>query len=313
MNPTSNAKAPESALDRFFGEVTRRSLTDAQAADALGMSPTTVSRVRRGIYEGDLAAVSERAALALRLWQEREACHAIPYIETSIARQIHAACDFALTRQTPVILTGLSQLGKTTALEHYASQSDAPVHIVRMPAAASMQGFCSALAEAMRLPLLRNVADRRAKILATLNPRTLLVVDEFHELVVSATRTQTRRVAELIRECYDRTRCGLVLCGTDSVETDLLQGPDAGLLDQIVQRAIAVRLPRQIPEQDILKVTLAAGFPANPPSEILRELKSLRMNRLTLLCAMTAEAAAKRNQSPSWELWRQTRTALLGI
>ena len=128
--------------------------------------------------------------------------------------------------------------------------------------------------------------------------------------MVSATRTQTRRVVEIIREAYDRTRCGLVLCGTDVVEEGLLQGPDAGLLDQIVQRAIAVRLPRQIPEADILAVAAAAGLPVQSvPPPILKEL---RMNRLALLCAMTAEAAERRGQAPDWELWLQTRRALLG-
>ena len=40
---------PPPAIARFLEEVERRGLSDAQAAERLGMSATTVSRVRRGI------------------------------------------------------------------------------------------------------------------------------------------------------------------------------------------------------------------------------------------------------------------------
>lgn len=303
--------SPE-VVEAFFAQCDRRGLQTAQIAESLGMSTTTVSRVRRGIYEGDMKAIEERAALALRLWQERDACRGIPFIETTLVRRVWAACDFALTRQTPVILTGLSQMGKTTALEVYAERSDAPVRMVRMPAATSLHGFCDVLAEALGLPRLRNISERRQRILGSLNPRTLLVVDELHELAVSASRMQARRICEFLRECADRTRCGLVLCGTDTLERDLLQGPDAGLLDQIVQRAIAVRLPRTIPAEDVERVAQAAGLPTPLTEQVKRDLKPLRMNRLTLLCAMTAEAAAKKKVPCDWVLFGKTRRALLG-
>lgn len=304
--------AAGAVLTRFFAEVGARRMSDAQAAEALGMSATTVSRVRRGIYEGDLSAVAERAALALRLWAERAACQGVPFIQTTVAKKVFAACDFALTRQTPVILTGLSQMGKTTAIERYAAESDAVVRVVRMPAATSFQEFCDALADALMLPRQKNLTERRRKIMGSLNARTLLIIDELHELVVSATRRQTRRVVEYLRECYDRSRCGLLLCGTDAVETDLLSGPDAGLLDQIVQRAINVRLPRTIPLEDVQAVAASVGLPTAIPEAVRRELRTLRMNRLTLLCAMAAEAARRHNRPLDWELFLKTKVALLG-
>lgn len=304
---------PEDVIKAFLAEAKRRKLADRQTADSLGMSYTTVSRLRSGTYEGSLDAVADRAALALRLWKEREAAVGIPFLETALARRVFAACDFALTRQTPVILTGLSQMGKTTALEAYASRSDAVVRVLRMPAATTLQGFCEELTRALNLPKTRNLAERRERILGALNARTLLIIDELHELVLSATRLQTRKVCEFLRECWDRTHCGLVLCGTDSLQRDLLEGPDAGLLDQIVQRAIAVKLPRRLSEADIRAVAEAAGMVGEPEADLMRLLKStMRMNRLCLLCAMTVEAARKRSQEPTWALWLQTKTALLG-
>ena len=171
MEETQPNPALPAPIARFLEEAARRGLSDTKAAAALGMSATTVSRVRRGIYEGDLGAVADKAALALRLWQERGDGRRA-FVETSIAAKVFTACDFALSRQTPVILTGESQIGKTTALEEYARRSDAPVRLVRMPAAANLPLFLEELAEA--LGVAAKPGERRRRILRALNDRTLL-------------------------------------------------------------------------------------------------------------------------------------------
>ncbi len=298
-------------LARFLAESRKRHLSTAQMAESLGVSTTTVSRVFRGIYEGDVAAIADKAALAVRLWTERSGKRG-GFIETSIARKVFTACDFALTRQTPIILTGLSQMGKTTAIHEYARRSDATVRILRIPASTSLIGVLAELADTLGIPSSLNILDRRRRILNTLNDRTLLIVDELHELVVSATRTQARRVCEVLRELYDRTGCGLVLCGTDTLETDLLYGPDAGLLDQIVQRSVVMRLPRRLPSEDIAKVTASYGLTTPPSDEAHKILRTIRMNQLCLITGMAAETAQKRTIPLTWELWLQTKLALLG-
>ena len=105
MEETQPNPALPAPIARFLEEAARRGLSDTKAASALGMSATTVSRVRRGIYEGDLAAVADKAALALRLWQARGDGRRA-FVATSIAAKAFTACYFAFTRQTPVILTG---------------------------------------------------------------------------------------------------------------------------------------------------------------------------------------------------------------
>ena len=125
-------------------------------------------------------------------------------------------------------------------------------------------------------------------------------------------RAQTRRICEVLRELFDKTHCGLILCGTDVLTTDLFNGQDAGLLDQIVQRAIEVRLPRRLPLADVAKVAAAHGLPAELPETLKSAVRDLRMNRLVLISAMAAEAAAKRGVPPDWPLWLATKTALLG-
>ena len=300
---------PHPAIARFLEKVERRGLSDAQAAERLGMSATTVSRVRRGIYEGDLAAVADKAALALRLWQERGDKRRF-LVETSIAAKIFTACDFALNRQTPVVVTGESQIGKTTAFEEYAARSDALVRYVRMPAAANLQLFLEELADALGVEA--KPGERRRRILRALNDRTLLIVDEIHELALTASDDQTKRICEVIRELFDKTHCGLVLCGTELAETDLLHGANAGALAQTVRRAINVRLGKRLPMGDALKVAAYHGFAAPPTDAAKTALRALYLNHINLISAMAAEAAAKRGVPPDWPLWLATKTALLG-
>lgn len=303
------AGAPE-PIARFLEEAARRGLSDAQAAVALGMSATTVSRVRRGIYEGDLAAVAEKAALALRLWQERGDRKRF-LVETSIAAKIFTACDFALNRQTPVIITGESQIGKTSALEEYARRSDAIVRYVRMPASANLPLFMEELADA--LGVAAKPGERRRRILRALNDRTLLIVDEIHELALVASQEQARRICEVIRELFDRTHCGLVLCGTtEATEEKLLHGPNAFALEQIVRRSINVRLGKRLPMGDALKVCAYHGFSAEPTEEAKAALRALYLNHINLISAMASEAAAKRGVPLDWTLWLATKRALLG-
>lgn len=306
MNSTTPTPAP---IARFLDEAARRGLSDAQAAEALGMSATTVSRVRRGIYEGDLAAVAERAALALRLWAERGDRQRF-LVETSIATKIFTACDFALTRQTPVIITGESQIGKTTAFEEYARRSDAPVRYVRMPASANLPLFLEEMADALGVNA--RPGERRRRLQAALNDRTLLIIDEIHELALTASNDQAKRICELIREFFDRSHCGLVLCGTEATETELLHGANALALAQIVRRAINVRLGKRLPMGDALKVCAYHGLAAAPTEEAKAALRTLFLNHVNLISQMAAEAAAKRAVPLDWQLWLATKRALLG-
>ena len=300
------------ALGRFCIEAKHRQMSLRQMAETLDVSATTMSRVLNGKYEGDVAAVCDRAASVLRIWRDRGTFSRAVYVETSIAKKVKSACDFALTTQTPVILTGLSQMGKTTALQHYADTSDASVRLVRVSAATSLTEVIDGLCEAFGITIAVPNAAKKRNLFRTVNDRTLLMVDELHELVISTTKAQALRICEFFRELYDRTHCGLVLCGTDTLETDLLNGASRGWLDQIVQRSITVRLPRRITEADLKAVTAAYGLSGEPSEAARAALRGMRMNILCLLLASARDVAAKKGLELSWELWLATKQALLG-
>jgi DNA transposition AAA+ family ATPase len=306
-----NAAQATAILD-FATEARKRRLSMAQMAEVLEVSTTTVSRVLRGIYEGDWKGVTQRAKTAVQLWEARAPFAKPLFVETSLAAKVQAACDFALTRQVPVILTGLSQQGKTTALKRYAERSEATVRLVRVPAATSLKEFLAEMAEACAIPVtLQNEAKKR-RICQVLNARTLLIIDELHELVISCTRSSALKICEVIREFYDRTGCGMVLCGTDTLRIDLLGGANAAWLDQLVQRSVQVALPRQLNARDIAAVAAAYGL-MDPPNENAQSaLRGMRMNILCLLLSSARDLANKHSKPLSWDLFCQTKHALLG-
>ena len=307
------SQAQADALIRFVTEARKRKLSLAQMAEQLDTSTTTVSRALRGIYEGDLGLICDKAKLAVRLWQERAGFGQRIYVPTAIAKKVESVCEFALTRQVPVILTGLSQQGKTTALKRFAEQSDAAVRFVRIPAACSLSEFLDELCEACGVASHHfNNGLRKHRVMTTLNDRSLLIVDELHELVISCTKASALKICEVLREIYDRTGCGMVLCGTDTLRIDLLEGAHAAWLDQLVQRSVSVSLPRQLTAQDIRAVAKAYGL-ADELDERAREaIKGMRMNILCLLLSSARDLALRTGKPLTWALFVSTKNALLG-
>ena len=52
---------------------------------------------------------------------------------------------------------------------------------------------------------------------------------------------------ELIREIWDETKCGLVLCGTPVLKKELEEGRYRDMLEQLRRRCVLpVRLPRSL-------------------------------------------------------------------
>ena len=109
-----------------------------------------------------------------------------------------------------------------------------------------------------------------------------------------------RKIAEWIRELHDRSKCGLVLCGTKALKQDLIDGPLKAWLDQLKQRCIKhLVLPDRLPDDDILLVAKNYRLAA-PDRETLAILRTLRMNRLCKILMLADNLARKRAQALAW-------------
>ena len=136
------------------------------------------------------------------------------------------------------------------------------------------------------------------------------LIDELHELVMSAGKGTAMKVAEWIREIWDSSGCGMVLCGTRSLEDDLINDPKMkGWLVQLDQRCQRiVNLPGRLSMEDIELAAREYGITGSPAC-VESLLSKIRMNRLTSCLALTASWCAGNNKSRqrhplTWESFR---------
>ena len=246
----------------------------------------------------------------LELEAERAKMRSDRFIENSIWKRVENLCNFALARNTIVRLVGPSQIGKTCCLKEYMRRSSRQVCYVRIPAAPTLKLAVAAFAEAVGVGSSLRVDDARQRVARAIGRNTLLIVDELHELVMSAGKGTAMKVVEWIREIHDNSGCGLVLCGTRSLEDDLINDPRMkGWLVQIDLRCQRiVTLPARIPAEDIALAAEAYGITGSPDC-VETLLAKIGMNRLTSCLALTASWCAGNNRSKqrhplTWESFR---------
>ena len=294
----------------FFAEIKNRNLSYADAGRLVGYDSSTVSRILRGRYEGNWANVVKALRRYKHLADERGKMVRPDFIETSIWAMVRDTCDLALIQDMPATIIGVSQIGKTHALLEYQRRSEYTVRYVRMPAAPGLRCAMEAVADACNVTTRCTSEQLRRRVADSLDAKSLLIVDEFHQLAISAGRESALKIAEWIREVKDRSGCGLVLCGTKALKHDLIEGPLKGWLEQVRERSIRnLTLPDRIPVSDIALIGAAYGLP-KPQGQVLDLLRSLRMNRICKVLMLAATNAGKRSIPLTWDIFAQTYAAV---
>lgn len=284
----------------LFSHARNGSLSLADVGRLIGYSSTTVSRLFSGRYEGSYADVVGKVRNYRKLADERARLVGDEYVETSIWHAIRATCDLALIHQMPAIITGVSQIGKTWALQEYARRSDYTVRYVRMPAAPGFRGAIEAIADACSVTTRCTTEQLRRRISRALDNKSLLIVDELHQLAISAGKNSAMKIMEYIREVMDVSGCGLVVCGTRALEHDLINGELKGWLEQFRERCIKrLDFPERLPDDDILLFAAAHNLP-EPDAETFALLRTMRTNRICKLLVLAGNLARRRNQELAW-------------
>lgn len=245
-------------------------------ADAISSSPTTVHRLFNGSYgasyDGIVAAVSRFKKIA----DERAKRKQIGFIETTAWQKITRVCNAALYDNMPAFIYGASQLGKTECLKEFARRNNhGTTRYVRMPSSPTFQYFLKTVAEACYLSPRQNQDALRRRIMDALDSRNLLIIDEVHQAMCTASELNARKVVEFLREIYDRTGCGIVLCGTKVFRDEFERGRQALIFDQFRRRGmLELVLPDSPSKADIIKIAKAFDLPA-PEGDVLDLIKSM--------------------------------------
>ncbi len=302
------APEPREAVRWFYEACRNDNIGMKAAAKLIRYDITTLYRVCMGKYEGNLKNICRAIDSYRELWNERRNVQDSGFIETSIVKDIWRICRNSLKYQAIGLVTGPSQSGKTTALEEFQRRNNhGKTKYLRLPASAGVQLMMKEFATACHISRDCPFETLRERVLRCIDSNHLVVVDEIHQAFATYQRGARMKVIECIREIYDRTKCGMVLCGTPIFEKEMEEGNLKELLEQMDRRCI-FRLnltgPEKMPERDIN--AHAASFGLKPPDdateEMIREiLRCSGIGMFVKFLQASSELAANEKHAISWK------------
>lgn len=269
---------------------------------------STVHRVLNGKYEGNLENVCKEILAFKALYEQRSIGRKLQRIETALTKRIWKVCDAALQYQRIAFIIGETQVGKTEALTWYRdSHNHGSTIYVTVPTGGTLGAFLVNFATALRINPQAREKELRRRIMAAVDDRMLVIVDEVHRVIrASGNSTRSLETIEFLRELFDDTHCGMVLCATNVFRAAMdEQSGMSEILKQTKRRRLCtLQLPDRPTVEDLNTFAEAYGLaPAREEAlqlqtEVVRD-EALGM-WLTLL-RMAAKVANQRQKKMTWD------------
>lgn len=285
----------------------------AKLGREVGCDASTISRVFRGTYEADLASFCTQIRHFREVFTERQEFGDEPYLsELSVVKRIAKFCDLVrLTRQIGIIW-GPNQSGKSEALKYYATNNEMTAYAA-LPAGGGTVESMKEVAQARGgISIRKSHSELRDMLLKRFNPQWLLIVDEFHQTIMG--RTIKKVTIDRVREFNDRSKCGVVLCGTDVVP-NMMQDPKfTDFLGQINNRGVLrMRIPPAPTkaDRDLIMEAYDFGAPEAESALLVKQIANENgISKLIDYCNITRQIAAKAHERPSWKHFLTTHDTL---
>ena len=250
-------------------------------------APNTVYKIFTGRYKGEgdkLLPPPKKLIDSIRhflaIEKERLPGGRTEFIKTPTVQKIWMACDFARESQTPVLVWGKSQLGKTWALREYAEKQEKTIYC-SMESGLTFTALVKHLAEALGCKSEKQ-SELREEIKKALRPDMVLILDEMHLLCHTLHGVNFFKCIEFIRRLGDNSGAGMVLCGTELFLNRLRAG-EHGAMEQIMRRGVhRFQLPDLPTVKDVQMVIETSGLKWASVSESVT-VKSVSENPRTLL------------------------------
>lgn len=301
----------------------REQWTWDQLTSAVGYSSTTWSRIWNDKYRyargepraGDRMPIVEQCKSIerlKRLVEERESVRATGFVETSVWTRVDWICRRSFVRQQIGFIYGPSQIGKTSCVREYQRRNNhGQTAYCEMPPASGVQLMLKCVAEALTVPNAHRGFDQLLRdVCQALDGSKLLIIDEIHRVFTTYQKGSVMRCLDTLRYIHDRTRCGLVLVGTNVMRDQLRRGEFALYLEQLKRRGrtTMLQLPGEPPRQDIDLMGRAFGLePATGEAEqvLTAVAKTDGLGSLKMLLQDASERATKKRRAITWEdfLW----------
>lgn len=291
----------------YFNYAKDNKFSPSQTAQELGYADrTTTDRVFKGQYAASLQAFCEKVASFKKIADERASYKAGFFVETTVAKRVFQVCDAARISNTVAFIFGDSQQGKTTALEEYTRQNNHGQTVyVRLPSSAGVQLLAKEIARACHVNPDSSFERVRDRVINALDHNRLIIVDELHQVFTSYHAASQIKVLEFLREIHDRTRCGMVLCGTHVLRREIEDGKLALILEQLRRRAtLRLELPPRPSKTDVAKFAHGFGLPDPGAAEtaVIRDMVySSGLGMYVKFLQAGHRLAAKAQQTMTWE------------
>ena len=291
----------------FYSLCKDHNWTMAEAGRELGYdSGSTIWHLFHGTYGAKYDSIVVKIERYKRIYEERSSYRDLSFIQTSISKRVFEVCHAALISQSVAYIFGDPQIGKTEALKEYARQNNhGQTKYVRLPASAGVQLVAKEIARACYVSPNTSFEHLRDSILEAIDDRTLVIVDEAHQSFLSYQKSSQVKVYEFLREIYDRTHCGMVLCGTKVLKDELQVGKLSFMLRQMERRGIIqVQLPDIPPKRDLDTIAKAFGLePSEGESaEVVKDMiHRSGLGKYVKFLQAATRMAKKDNKKVSWD------------
>jgi len=255
-------------------------LSQAKAAQIIGVSASVLSQYRRSIYEkGDISEVEKKLEEFFRI-KEEQAEHtkkaepfktAQGYVPTSISESAYKLIRYCQLEKGIVVIDGDAGIGKTKAAAKFLQDNPATaVYVKAAPSTSSVRSLLKVIAKALKMPENQRTEDLSAMIQEKLkNTDKVLIIDEAQNLKFLA--------LEEIRGWVDedpftgKPGIGIVLIGNDEVYNKML-GKQEAIFSQQFNRT---RLHGRYRTVDVTKEDVARLFPVLKEKGMEKELAYL--------------------------------------
>ncbi len=297
--------AGKTAILWFFGHTRDRGMALADAGKCIDRDASTVHRLFTGRYGASYTNLVAEIVRYRKLADERSKKKDIGFIETSTWRKVSVVCRGALYDSMPAYIYGASQIGKTECLQEYARRNNhGQTRYIRMPAAPSYTKVLEQVSAACFISTRHAMNDLVRRVFNAIDDRTLLVFDEFHQTFIGCNDMAARKVVEFVREIYDRTHCGIVICGTKVVREEFEKGKQSMVWDQFRRRGmVELTLPDVPPKADIIKIASAFGLP-DPDLKTMETIREMLhqsgLGKYIKFLQLAHGVAVSRKESLTW-------------
>lgn len=288
--------------------------TFARLAAEMGVSDSQVSLVLRGKYDAGLSNFADTIVNFRTLWNERQELGPVIFLpELSVVKRLTIFADLVRATGQIGIAWGKNQTGKTSSLEYIASIKKLTAYMA-LPAGGATKPAMKELAAARGAIGLRLRHDMmRELLLKRFNRQWLVIADEFHQAFKG--RTLKTVTIDRFRELRDRSKCGLLLCGTDLVVDMLDDDRFKDMLGQIGNRGVLrMHIPTAPEPKDIELLSAAYGFQGAPTGKAgtwVREIANNNgISKLSAFFVMSRMRASKAKERLDWKHFESTFATL---